>query len=175
MIKSAGFRHAATVVAGTLALSLGALAAPGLAQAQSATPTGAATHAAAGLTTALRTTTAVPATNVSSLATPHATVNLGLDTAQAEGIQLWLTAFWGYRAEIDGQLGPQSWMAMQRFLKAKYGYSSSIDGVAGPLTVKALQRFLKQNYGYTSSIDGIAGPKTRAAFARWANALITPR
>jgi lysozyme family protein len=108
-----------------------------------------------------------------SAVTPDAVVNLGLDTAQAKAVQIWLNEFWGYNDGFDGQLGPQSWMAMQRFLRADFGYTGGIDGVVGSGTVSALQRFLKKDWGYTGGIDGEAGPLTQAAFKRFANALIS--
>jgi peptidoglycan hydrolase-like protein with peptidoglycan-binding domain len=64
-------------------------------------------------------------------------------------------------------------MAFQRELRQYWGYSGNIDGIVGPLTVEALQRLLVQ-WGYPSNeIDGIPGPKTEAAFARFANYLIS--
>lgn len=132
-----------------------------------AIPAGAATSSTA---------TAAPAklaVNSQRAATPRAVVNLGLSVAQAKAVQVWLD-YYGYNAgTADGQLGPNSWMAFQRELKQYWGYSGNIDGIVGPLTVEALQRLLVQ-YGYPSNeIDGIPGPKTEAAFARFANYLIS--
>jgi peptidoglycan hydrolase-like protein with peptidoglycan-binding domain len=98
------------------------------------------------------------------------TVNLGLSTAQAKGVQHWLAQYYQYTDTIDGQLGTHSWQAMQRFLKAHHGYTGNIDGIVGGGTVSALQRFLRDNgWGYTGKIDGIAGSGTQAAFATFAN------
>ncbi|GHE64642.1 peptidoglycan-binding domain-containing protein [Streptomyces capitiformicae] len=102
-----------------------------------------------------------------------ATVNLGLSTNQAKGVQRWLARFWGYTGEIDGQLGTNSWKAFQRHLKAHAGYTGEIDGIVGSGTLKALQRHLKASWGYTGEIDADPGPGTRAAFARFANWCVT--
>jgi peptidoglycan hydrolase-like protein with peptidoglycan-binding domain len=101
----------------------------------------------------------------------QAVVNLGLSSTQAKYVQCYLkNAGWGYTGAIDGQLGPNSWKAMQRRLAAGYGYDGAIDGSVGPKTVSALQRRLADGYGYTGPIDGIAGSGTQAAFKRYANA-----
>ncbi|MBB1246128.1 peptidoglycan-binding protein, partial [Streptomyces durbertensis] len=104
--------------------------------------------------------------------TPQAVENLGLTVRQAKGIQRHLWQLGHDPGTIDGQLGTNSWKAMQRSLRS-YGYSDAIDGIVGPNTIKALQRMLKQHWGYSGAIDGIAGSGTRAAFARcgtaWAN------
>ncbi len=122
------------------------------------------------------TATAAPAklaVNSQRAITPRAVVNLGLSITQAKAVQVWLD-YYGYNAgTADGQLGPNSWMAFQRELKQYWGYSGNIDGIVGSLTVEALQRLLVQ-WGYPSNeIDGIPGPKTQAAFARFANYLIS--
>ncbi|MFB4195989.1 peptidoglycan-binding domain-containing protein [Streptomyces carpaticus] len=102
---------------------------------------------------------------------PLAVVNLGLSTQQAKNVQCFLkNGGWGYSGAIDGQLGTNSWKAMQNRLSSGYGYpSNQIDGIVGPNTVKALQRLLADKWGYTGAIDGIAGPATQAAFKRYAN------
>ncbi|WP_103528305.1 peptidoglycan-binding protein, partial [Streptomyces sp. SM12] len=82
---------------------------------------------------------------------PLAVVNLGLTTAQARNLQVYLRDLWSYTGAIDGQLGPASWRAMQRSLRSA-GYTGAIDGVVGPATVRALQRRL-QSYGYDGAID----------------------
>ncbi|MEX3104201.1 MULTISPECIES: peptidoglycan-binding domain-containing protein [unclassified Streptomyces] len=97
-----------------------------------------------------------------------ATVNLGLSQAEARKVQNALAARWRYTGDIDGLLGTESWMAMQRFLKEHYGYTDGIDGIVGTHTVEALQRYLKRFYGYEDRIDGDPGPNTRAAFKRMA-------
>jgi peptidoglycan hydrolase-like protein with peptidoglycan-binding domain len=113
-------------------------------------------------------------------AAPAAVVNLGLSTGQAENVQRWLAANWGYTDGIDGQLGPQSWMAFQRNLQAFWGYTCGsgcqIDGDVGTNTVKALQRLLSNgpgggDWGYTGAIDGMAGSGTQAAFKNFANGI----
>jgi hypothetical protein len=96
-------------------------------------------------------------------------VNVGLSVAQASNVQCWLQQFWGYPGPIDGDLGTNSWKAMQRFLRTHWGYTGAIDGVVGGGTVAALQRFLRV-WGYTGPIDGIIGNGTRAAFRNFANA-----
>ncbi|MFF5895251.1 peptidoglycan-binding protein [Streptomyces argenteolus] len=113
---------------------------------------------------------AAPAQSTPAVASAEAgvlaTVNLGLSTTQAANVQRALAARWLYSGGIDGQLGPESWKAMQRFLKANHGYTDPIDGIVGPDTIRALQRYLKQFYGYTGPIDGVAGAGTQAAFKR---------
>lgn len=101
------------------------------------------------------------------------TVNLGLSTAQAKGVQHWLAEYWGYTDKIDGELGTHSWEAMQRFLKANWGYTKKIDGIVGSGTVSALQSFLKAHYGYTGAITGIANSGTQAAFKNFANVCVS--
>ncbi|CAM5347989.1 MULTISPECIES: peptidoglycan-binding protein [Streptomyces] len=98
---------------------------------------------------------------------PLAVVNLGLSTAQAKRVQLYLRDFYGYKGAIDGQLGTASWKAMQRNLR-NFGYTGAIDGVVGGGTVKALQRLLR-SYGYDGAQDGVVGPQTIAAFKTYAN------
>ncbi|MGW2179076.1 peptidoglycan-binding domain-containing protein [Streptomyces sp. NPDC001732] len=100
--------------------------------------------------------------------TPLAVNNMGLNTTQAKRLQRDLKANWGYKGKIDGQLGTESWKAMQRFLK-QWGYKDKIDGIVGSNTVKAMQRWLKANWGYKGKIDGIAGAGTKAALARYCN------
>ncbi|MFF6781172.1 peptidoglycan-binding domain-containing protein [Streptomyces sp. NPDC012510] len=101
-----------------------------------------------------------------------ATNNLGLTSKQAKGIQRWLKG-WGYKGDIDGQLGTNSWKAMQTYLAKDWKYEDAIDGIVGPNTIKALQRFLKEHSNYEGAIDGIAGPGTRAAWSNWANFIYT--
>lgn len=117
------------------------------------------------------TAAAAPTDNTPAVAaadvTPQAVENLGLTTRQAKGVQRRLKEFGYDPGAIDGQLGPNSWKAMQRGLR-QLGYTGPIDGIVGPNTIKALQRAMK-HWGYTGPIDGIAGPGTRAAFARFAN------
>jgi len=95
-------------------------------------------------------------------------VNVGLSAAQASNVQCFLQQFWGYPGPIDGDLGTNSWKAMQRLLKTHWGYTGAIDGVVGGGTVAALQRLLRF-WGYAGPIDGIIGDGTRAAFRNFAN------
>lgn len=96
--------------------------------------------------------------------------NLGLSGQQARYVQCFLrTHPANYTGAIDGQLGTNSWKAMQRWLAEYWNYNDSIDGIVGPNTIRALQRMLAFGWGYTDPIDGIAGPDTRAAFKRFAN------
>ncbi len=104
---------------------------------------------------------------------PFAVNNLGLNTSEAQKVQRLLKRdpVCGYTGAIDGQLGTESWKAIQRCLKGKgWGYTGPIDGIVGSGTVKALQRMLK-DYGYTGAIDGIVGAGTKAAFKKFANSL----
>ncbi|MFE0258040.1 peptidoglycan-binding protein [Streptomyces sp. NPDC059010] len=105
---------------------------------------------------------------VSSEVSVLAVNNLGLSTTEARYVQCWLQDYWGYTGALDGQLGTNSWKAMQRNLKQHWGYNDSIDGIVGKNTIMALQRSLKAYQGYDGEIDGIAGPKTKAAFKRFA-------
>ncbi|MCX5050147.1 MULTISPECIES: peptidoglycan-binding domain-containing protein [unclassified Streptomyces] len=99
-----------------------------------------------------------------------ATQNFGLSSQQAKNVQCFMRgAPASYTGGIDGQLGTNSWKAMQRHLKAYWNYTDSIDGDPGPNTVKALQRMLAFGWGYTDRIDGDPGTNTRAAFKRFAN------
>ncbi|MFF2073629.1 peptidoglycan-binding protein [Kitasatospora sp. NPDC058162] len=111
-----------------------------------------------------------PAASVQNV-TVLAVNNLGLSSQQAMNVQCFLTQDpANYNDAIDGQLGPNSWKAMQRWLAAYWNYpSNQIDGVVGPNTVKALQRMLAYGWGYTGGIDGDAGTGTRAAFKRFAD------
>ncbi|MGW1202721.1 peptidoglycan-binding domain-containing protein [Streptomyces cyaneofuscatus] len=107
--------------------------------------------------------------SVSAEVTPFAVVNLGLSTTQARNVQCLLKNSWGYyTGALDGQLGPESWKAMQKRLAYNQGYTGAIDGIVGPGTISALQRLLR-GWQYTGAIDGIAGPGTQAAFKRYAN------
>ncbi|MEU6548793.1 peptidoglycan-binding protein [Streptomyces sp. NPDC046915] len=100
---------------------------------------------------------------------PLAVVNLGLSTKQAKGLQCWLSDHdWGYTGPIDGLLGTESWMAMQRYLNYFDLYHGHIDGIVGSGTIEGLQILLR-GYGYTGPIDGIAGSGTEAAFGRFAD------
>lgn len=112
-----------------------------------------------------------PATAVSSQAAGVLTVNnLGLNTEEAESVQLFLIVRGYNPGPTDGQLGTASWKAMQSYLRDYgYGYTGTIDGIVGSNTIKALQRRLAQGFGYTGPIDGIAGSATKAAFKRFAN------
>ncbi|MGA6174659.1 peptidoglycan-binding domain-containing protein [Streptomyces sp. NPDC012600] len=129
--------------------------------------------AVGGLATA-GTASAAPApsekTSVSAEVAPFAVVNLGLNTTQARNVQCFLKKYWNYTGALDGQLGTNSWKAMQRRLASNKGYTGAIDGVVGPGTISALQRLLRA-YDYTGAIDGIAGPGTQAAFKRYGNNL----
>ena len=106
-----------------------------------------------------------PAANAT--VTPLAIVNLGLSTSDAVLVQHYLATYWSYTGGYDGQLGPQSWEAMQRYLKADYGYTGAIDGIVGSGTISSLQVML-ETWGYSGAIDGIAGPATEAAFRNFA-------
>ncbi|WP_030737144.1 peptidoglycan-binding domain-containing protein [Streptomyces sp. NRRL F-2890] len=97
---------------------------------------------------------------------PLAVVNLGLTINQAKNVQSYLKVYYGYTGAVDGQLGTQSWKAMQRMLRS-YGYSGAIDGIVGGGTIQSLQRLLR-TAGYDGPIDGLAGPGTQAAFKTWA-------
>lgn len=110
-----------------------------------------------------------PATKAQS-ATILATNNLGLSATQAKYVQCFLRdAPASYTGGIDGQLGTNSWKAMQRHLRAYWNYNDSIDGDPGSNTIKALQRMLAFGWDYNDDIDGDPGTNTRAAFKRFAN------
>ncbi|MER5985742.1 peptidoglycan-binding protein [Streptomyces sp. NPDC001787] len=97
-------------------------------------------------------------------------VNLGLSASLAKRVQLMLADQWGYYGAIDGALGTESWVAMQRYLRI-YGYTGALDGIVGTGTIKALQRALNDESYYSGAIDGIVRPATRAAFAAFASDL----
>jgi lysozyme family protein len=96
------------------------------------------TGSLAGATTSFATpaqTGAASSTEVS----PLAVVNLGLSTTQARYLQCYLkNGGWGYTGALDGELGTNSWKAMQRRLADGFGYNDSIDGIVGTNTVMAL-------------------------------------
>lgn len=96
--------------------------------------------------------------------------NHGLTTTEARYVQCELKANWGYSGALDGQLGTNSWKALQRALAKHWEYTGAIDGIPGPNTNKALQRLLMAGYGYPGPIDGIWGPNSIAAFKRLAAA-----
>jgi peptidoglycan hydrolase-like protein with peptidoglycan-binding domain len=101
---------------------------------------------------------------------PLAVNNLGLTTAEAENVQRFLIGRGYNPGPVDGELGTQSWMAMQSYLRDfGYGYTGAIDGIVGSNTIKALQRRLADGFGYTGAIDGIAGSGTKAAFKTFAH------
>ncbi|MBV2357744.1 peptidoglycan-binding protein [Streptomyces sp. J2-1] len=126
--------------------------------------------AAGGLATAGTSVAApTPHTKVQP-ASVLATNNLGLSTTQAKYVQCFMRdAPASYTGSIDGQLGTNSWKAMQRHLKAYWAYTDSIDGDPGPNTIRALQRMLAFGWGYKDKIDGDPGADTKAAFKRFAN------
>ena len=104
---------------------------------------------------------------------PDATVNLGLTIREGQAVQRWLAARYGYTGAIDGQLGTDSWMALQLELVKFGSYNGPIDGIVDSDTIAALQQLLAPPIaGYTGPIDGIANPETEAAFALYAETLI---
>lgn len=128
---------------------------------------------AAGTLVAAGVSAADPAPVSSDTAGVLAVNNLGLSTTEGKRVQTFLIVR-GYNPGVhDGQLGTDSWMAMQQYLHDYgYGYTGRIDGIVGSETIKALQRRLAQGFGYTGSIDGVAGSGTKAAFKRFANEAI---
>lgn len=70
----------------------------------------------------------------------------------------------GYRGDVDGVMGPNSWAGLQRYLHANYGYPGPIDGSPGINTYKAMQRWAKL-FGYGGSVDGVMGPNSWRGFA----------
>ncbi|MFG2790629.1 peptidoglycan-binding protein [Streptomyces sp. NPDC048419] len=126
--------------------------------------------AAGGLATAGTSFAAPAQTAQTGSVSILATHNFGLSSQQAKNVQCFMRgAPASYTGSIDGQLGTNSWKAMQRHLKAYWNYTDSIDGDPGPNTIKALQRMLAFGWNYTDKIDGDAGPNTQAAFKRFAN------
>ncbi|MEW2072005.1 hypothetical protein, partial [Streptomyces sp. NPDC007346] len=102
---------------------------------------------AAGGLAAAGTASAAPVSaekaSVSAEVAPLAVVNLGLSTTQARYVQCYLKKNWSYTGALDGQLGTNSWKAMQRRLAHNQGYTGAIDGIVGSGTISALQRLLR--------------------------------
>ncbi|MFJ2264022.1 peptidoglycan-binding protein [Streptomyces sp. NPDC087844] len=84
---------------------------------------------------------------ISQEAAPLAVVNLGLNTTEVGYVQCCLKDFRVYTGAIkeqdrqDGQLGTNSWKAMQHNLTAHQGCAGPIAGIAGSGTRAAFQRF----------------------------------
>lgn len=157
MTLSAGIRRTATLAAGAVAVGLAAIAFALPAQAATAGPA----------------TVARTADSAQVLAPNDTFNNLGLTTREAQAVQRFLAARYGYTGPIDGQLGTDSWMALQLEMVRFGSYTGPIDGIVDTETIAALQQLLESPIaGYTGPIDGIDSPETEAAFAVYAETLI---
>ena len=78
-----------------------------------------------------------------------------------------LASQYSYTGPVDGILGPNSWMGVQRYFVSQ-GYSVSITGTPDSDTYAAMQSTAAQ-YGYTGPVDGILGPNSHRGFARFLN------
>lgn len=70
----------------------------------------------------------------------------------------------GYRGDVDGVMGPNSWAGLQRYLQENHGYPGPIDGIPGTNTYKAMQRWAAI-FGYGGAVDGVMGPNSWRGFA----------
>lgn len=103
----------------------------------------------------------------------QAVVNLGLTIRRAKGVQTWLKRFHGfYNGPIDGELGSNSWRAIQQVLAIYYDYEGDIDGIPGTQTKKALQRFLNHGGYNAGKVDGIWGRQSTNAWSDFADAMV---
>jgi hypothetical protein len=152
--RSPKIRRTTTLAAGAAAVGLAALAFAGPAQAATATPAGTASQAHV-------------------LDETGEVNNLGLTPREAIAVQGFIKARYGYTGELDGKLGQESWMGIQREL-TKFGtYTGTIDGIVDTETIMALQGMLAPPIaGYVGPIDGTDNPATEAAFALYADTLI---
>lgn len=78
----------------------------------------------------------------------------------------------GYTGPVDGVMGVNSWIGVQRWLASdsRWGFSGAIDGTPDVGTYKAIQRVaayrsVPSGYYYTGPIDGYPGPNTWKYFA----------
>jgi lysozyme family protein len=156
MHLSTRFRRTTVLAAGAAAVGLAGLGIANPAQAATVSPA--------------RST--VITSEVRALAS-QSTENLGLTTREAQAIQRFVAARYGYTGAINGELGTDSWMALQRELVKFGSYSGPIDGLVDTDTVAALQQLLAPPIaGYTGPIDGVVNSATEAAFALYAETLI---
>ncbi|GAA2338783.1 peptidoglycan-binding protein [Streptomyces kunmingensis] len=103
----------------------------------------------------------------------QAVVNLGLTVRKAKGVQTWLKRFHDvYDGRIDGALGTDSWIGIQRVLAIYHGYEGDFDGDPGAQTKRALQRFLNYNGYNAGKVDGIWGSQSTNAWATFADAMV---
>lgn len=86
-------------------------------------------------------------------------------SADPKELQRLLTDRGYYSGAIDGELGRQSWTAVQT-LCADFGFmdASYIDGVPGKKTYAGMQLYAQKNGNYPGRVDGIVGPLTWAGF-----------
>jgi peptidoglycan hydrolase-like protein with peptidoglycan-binding domain len=113
------------------------------------------------------------ATTAEGDAGAQAVVNLGLTVRKAKGVQTWLKRFHGfYDGPIDGALGTDSWIGIQRVLALYHRYEGDIDGIPGTETKKALQRFLNYEGYNAGTVDGIWGPQSTNAWAAFADNMV---
>lgn len=80
---------------------------------------------------------------------------------------------YGYTGPLDGKLGVNSWIAIQKWLTFSKFYTGPADGVPGINTYKGLQKVAALG-GYTGPIDGILGPNSEAGLNKWLTAKLAP-
>jgi len=78
-------------------------------------------------------------------------------------------SFNGYTGPLDGVMGVNSWIGVQRGFRA-YGYNGPLDGAPGTNTFMAMQR-VASKFGYTGPIDGVLGTESYKGFAKFLNTL----
>lgn len=74
----------------------------------------------------------------------------------------------GYSGPVDGALGTNSWIGMQKELTTLGYYTGPIDGTPGTNTYKGMQ-LLAADYGYQGPIDGAPGTNTYAGLQAFLN------
>lgn len=81
----------------------------------------------------------------------------------------WYAHLNGYTGPIDGVMGTNSWIAVQKGLRS-YGYTGPLDGRPGTYTYEALQKMAHQ-YGSSDPIDGSLSKADYKAIAKRLNLL----
>jgi len=76
----------------------------------------------------------------------------------------------GLRSET-AIMAPTHLVKLQEFLRQRKLFSAPVDGQMGKQTWQAMQRYLQQQGHYQGKVDGLAGAQTRAAIKAWQRAL----
>jgi peptidoglycan hydrolase-like protein with peptidoglycan-binding domain len=97
--------------------------------------------------------------------------NFSTDTQQK--LQQYVANGGLYSGPVDGELGVESWKAIQTWLQMYGLYGGPIDGEPGINTFKGLQQ-VAQKGGYAGPIDGMPGPNTEAGLNKWLTEQLNP-